>query len=468
MGKLRLISSAPCQAGRCRRISLPADILHFPPAFPCDCSAISGQTAAAAVSNTTRTTPPISPGLSFHGALFKESLRISKQTWKSLALYEKNNVNSTNHLISSTSPHPFIIMNLTPRPLFHLALLSSFACVSFPYADASINVLKERQNAILKVVSQSGKSVINLGGIGSGVVVSKDGLILTAAHVVDALDSPALRRDKDKNEFDVTLADGREVKAKALGRNRNRDAALAQITTPGEYEFSAMADETSIKQGDWCVAMGHPGGLLVDRSAPVRTGRIWQKDDKAYFRSDCTVSGGDSGGPLFDLQGKVIGIHSSIGERLEENRHVPIGAYKENMDRMKKGDAWGQLSKLMPELAPFDRAHGGNEDDDEGAPTPRRGSGESKSLPSGTRPFLGVGLGDANDGVIIKDVASNSPADSAGMKAQDLIQKVDGKRVTSAEEVVQIVGDHKPGDKLKFSVTREGTAKDVEVTLGKR
>lgn len=359
-------------------------------------------------------------------------------------------------------------MKITPRPLLHSALLSSIACASLSFAETNINVLKARQNSILSVVTQSGKSVVNLGGIGSGVVISKDGLILTAAHVVDALDSPALMRDKAKGEFDVTLADGREVKAKALGRNRNRDAALAQITTPGEYEFSSMADEVAIKQGDWCVAMGHPGGLLVDRSAPVRTGRIWKKDDKAYYRTDCTVSGGDSGGPLFDLQGKVIGIHSSIGERLEENRHVPIGAYKESMDRMKKGDAWGQLSKLMPELAPFDRLHGGKDDEDEGTPAPKRGSGEPKTLPSGVRPFLGVGLGDSDDGVIVKDVANNSPAASAGMMAQDLIRKIDGKSVSSYEEVIQIIGEHKPGDKLKFSVNREGKAKDVEVTLGKR
>lgn len=355
------------------------------------------------------------------------------------------------------------------RTLPVLCLLSLGAPL---HAEQATGAIKERQEKVLNVVSQSGKAVVNVGGIGSGVVVTKDGLVLTAAHVIDALENPAMTKVRGGDEFPITLADGTEVKAKALGRNRNRDAALAQITTPGEYVFAEMADETGLKQGDWCVAMGHPGGYLVDRSAPVRTGRLWKKDDKAYYRSDCTVSGGDSGGPLFDLAGKVIGIHSSIGERLEENRHVPIGAFKDSMERMKKGDSWGALSKLMPELAPFDRAHGsksGDEDeDDKPAPSPKDKKAEPKSLPTESRPFLGIGLGSSDNGALVKDVAPNSPADSAGVKAEDVINKIDGKGVKSADELVEIVGSHKPGDKLKLSVSRGSDTKELEVTLGKR
>lgn len=359
-------------------------------------------------------------------------------------------------------------LNLTCRALPVLCLLAFSPGL---HAQSAVSTIKERQSKVLAVVNQSGKSVVNVGGIGSGVIVSKDGLILTAAHVIDAIDSPGMQRGRQGDEYVVTLADGREVKAKSLGRNRNRDAALAQITTPGEYPFAEMADETTIKQGDWCVAMGHPGGYLIDRSAPVRTGRLWKKDDKAYYRSDCTVSGGDSGGPLFDLQGKVIGIHSSIGERLEENRHVPVGAYKESMERMKKGDNWGQLSKLMPELAPFDRAHGSGDDEEKEkpAPGPKAKPTEPKEAPAaGPRPFLGLGLGSAENGAKVTDVADNSPASTAGFEPEDIIQKLDGKEIRSADDVIETVGKRKPGDKIKVSVNRGDQTKELEVTLGKR
>ena len=145
-----------------------------------------------------------------------------------------------------------------------LPILGLLGLISPLHADPAVEAIKQRQEKVMGVVQNSSKTVCNLGGIGSGVVVSKDGLILTAAHVIDALDSPQLKQGRG-DEFPVTLADGREVKAKSLGRNRNRDAALAQITTPGEYIAAEMADESTIQQGDWCVAMGHPGGYFVDR-----------------------------------------------------------------------------------------------------------------------------------------------------------------------------------------------------------
>lgn len=352
-------------------------------------------------------------------------------------------------------------------PLLGLMLFSQGVL----HAEPASKNLRDRQAAVLNVVNHSGKAVVGIAGIGSGVVVSKDGLILTAGHVMDAMESPPLR--KDNGEFDIILADGREVKAKSLGRNRNRDAALAQITTPGEYVYAEMADEKSIHQGDWCVAMGHPGGYQVDRTAPVRTGRLWKKDDNAYYRTDCTVSGGDSGGPLFNLEGKVIGIHSSIGERLEENRHVPIGAYTgESFEKMKKSKVWGQLGSLMPELAPFDKGHGqGNlddEDEDE-TPAPRKRNLElPKQAPAGNGGYLGILMGDTDNGVEVSEVMAGSPAEKAGVSAKSIISKIDGKAVSSISEVKELVGTHKPGDKLKVTLENNNKTSEVEVTLAKR
>jgi serine protease Do len=337
-------------------------------------------------------------------------------------------------------------------------------------ADPATGVIKERQEKVLAVVKNSGAAVVNIGGVGSGVLVSKDGLVLTAGHVAQAVDARPFR--DEKGEFNVTLADGREVRAKALGRNMNRDSALIQITTVGEYPIAEMADEKTIHQGDWCVAMGHPGGYIVDRTAPVRTGRLWQKDEKKCYRTDCTVSGGDSGGPLFDLQGKIIGIHSSIGERLEENRHVPISAFKEDMDKMKEGKVWGKLANLMPELAPFDRAHGNGDNEEEApeapAPQKRGPQSEPKQAPTGARPFLGVVFDNTNSKATVGEVVPDSPAEAAGLQANDVVLKVDGKAVGSATQAVEAVGSHKPGEKVKLSINRNQEDKEIEVTLGKR
>ena len=201
-------------------------------------------------------------------------------------------------------------------------LAGSLAFPSASFADS----LKERQVKVNDVVAKTRPTVVAIlsgNGSGSGVIVSGDGLILTAAHVVDA--AALGKAAKASGEVSIVLPDGREVKGKVLGRDRTRDAAMVQILEGKDWPHVELASPKEIKEGEWCIAMGHPGGFDPQRGAPVRVGRLWQTNEKAFYRSDCTVSGGDSGGPLFDLEGKLIGIHSSISMNLTENRHVPAG-----------------------------------------------------------------------------------------------------------------------------------------------
>jgi len=147
------------------------------------------------------------------------------------------------------------------------------------------------------------------GASGSGVIVSEDGLILTAAHVIPG----------PGTECTVTLADGRRAKAKALGCDPSRDAGMVRITDAGKWPFVEMGRSADLKLGQWCLATGHPGGLVAGRKAPLRLGRILANGKGEAMHSgiltDATVCPGDSGGPLFDLEGKVIGIHTNIGLR---------------------------------------------------------------------------------------------------------------------------------------------------------
>lgn len=167
--------------------------------------------------------------------------------------------------------------------------------------------------------------VIPGGSMGSGVIVNGEGLVLTAAHVLP----------EAGGDIVIVLADGRQVAGKALGVNRKIDSGMAQITEPmpdgSAYPFAPIADSDTIWEGDWCIAFGHGGGVQTDRPAYMRLGRALHvtSDTKPirWLTTDCTVISGDSGGPLFDLQGNVIGIHSNIGMNVLVNNHVPISAY---------------------------------------------------------------------------------------------------------------------------------------------
>ncbi len=160
---------------------------------------------------------------------------------------------------------------------------------------------------------------------GSGVIVSDDGYILTAAHVIMV----------PGDIFEVELSDGRKVKAKSLGMDHAWDAGLAKIQKDEKWPHVKMAKDKP-KAGEWCLATGHPGGIFKDRKPPLRLGRILVvgdgSDPLAGLQTDATVYPGDSGGPLFNLQGEVIGIHSNIGLDVLENQHVPVEIYQKNWD----------------------------------------------------------------------------------------------------------------------------------------
>lgn len=175
---------------------------------------------------------------------------------------------------------------------------------------------------------------------GSGVIVQEDGLLVSAAHVLMA----------PGTEFDVELQDGRKLKAKALGMDHDADVAVARITTAGKYPFTPLAKSKSLKVADWCLATGHPEGIFAKRKPPVRLGRVLEIND---FRtpgegvvSDAPVFPGDSGGPLCNLAGEVVGIHSSIGVYLTENIHAPVEALHERWADLVAGKEFGEPVEL--------------------------------------------------------------------------------------------------------------------------
>ena len=262
---------------------------------------------------------------------------------------------------------------------------------------------------------------------GSGVITTEDGLILTAAHVVQGAE-----------EVTVVFTDGEQVTGKVLGANYSKDIAMVQILGKGPWPFAAMGESKSLGAGDWVVALGHSAGFDAARTPPIRFGRVVSKGPGNFLTSDCTLIGGDSGGPLFDLDGKIVGINSSIGVSLTNNNHAGIDGFKEDWDRIRSGEAWGKLS-----MNPFANPE---------------------------MPVLGIVFGGrrGNQGVPVEGVVPKSPAGAAGVRAGDVILSIDGSVIGDANKLLQVLAKKQPGDKVKLVVQRDRKDLEMNVVLARR
>lgn len=263
-------------------------------------------------------------------------------------------------------------------------------------------------------------------GSGSGVIVSPEGLVLTAAHVATGV----------KKKVTVILEDGTRLKAETLGLVADKDAAMLQITEKGTYPFVDIDKESTTRLGDWVFALGHSGGFDKERGSVVRLGRLVRVAD-ATFQSDCMLIGGDSGGPLFDLNGKMIGIHSRVGQQLQVNMHVPMTVFTANWDAMQKAEFIGE--------GPF-------------AQLPEKGNG-----------FLGLATeARLEGGLRVTKVGSKSPAEEAGIKEGDILLKLNGTDLKTREQLQELLKEMSAGNELTLETERKGALKTLTLELGER
>jgi serine protease Do len=182
-----------------------------------------------------------------------------------------------------------------------------------PETIAELHGIEDHVKALVKKVSPATVAVEVGGATGSGVIISSNGLVLTAAHVAGSPDRPVV----------FTFPDGKRVRGKTVGAEKDSDAGLMKIGENGPWPFVPLGELETAMPGDWVVALGHPGGFDSRRSLVVRLGRLIRIRGDT-LQSDCTISPGDSGGPLFDMHGRVIGIHTTISGSTSDNFHVPI------------------------------------------------------------------------------------------------------------------------------------------------
>jgi len=257
---------------------------------------------------------------------------------------------------------------------------------------------------------------------GCGAIITADGFVLTAAHVAER---PGL-------SIRLTLHDGRIVTATTLGMNRAVDAALVKIDegqNDGEpWPHASLGSSESLTPGMWCIATGHPGGFDPSRGVVTRVGRILVVRDDSLV-TDCALIGGDSGGPLFDMWGRLIAIHSRIGNDISDNLHVPVHHYDQSWGKLAAGKAWGYLP--------------------------------------GFRPILGVQGTTASDQAEIEAVRAGSPAEKAGIQRGDVIQQFGETVISDFESLKQAVAQTMPGKRIVIRITRGDESKRLVVQIGR-
>ena len=264
-------------------------------------------------------------------------------------------------------------------------------------------------------------------GVGSGFILTPDGLVMTNAHVVEGAD-----------EVIVTLTDKREFKAKIVGADKRTDVALVKIDATG-LPAVKVGDVSRLKAGEWVMAIGSPFGLENTVTAGIVSAK--QRDTGDYLpfiQTDVAINPGNSGGPLINMRGEVVGINSQIYSRsggfMGISFAIPIDEAMRVSDQLRtagrvtRGRIGVQIGPVTKDVA------------------------ES------------LGLGKAQ-GALVTGVESGSPAEKAGVEAGDIITKFEGKPIEKVADLPRLVGNAKPGSKSSLTVFRRGQSKDLAVTI---
>ncbi len=268
-------------------------------------------------------------------------------------------------------------------------------------------------------------------GQGSGFIISADGYILTNNHVV-----------ADAVNVKVKLSDDRELEAKVVGTDERTDVALVKVDAGKDLPFVKLGSSEHARVGDWVVAIGNPYGLSHTVTAGIVSakGRVigaGPYDD--FIQTDASINPGNSGGPLFNLAGEVVGINSAIVNQANSiGFAIPIDMVRAILEDLKStgrvARGWMGLSLqgLDPALA------------------------QALKVPGETK------------GVVVSQVYPGFPAAEAGLQPSDVITKLDGKQVSSSEELVRTVGSYRPGQKVEVTLLRAGKERTLSVTLAER
>ena len=267
-------------------------------------------------------------------------------------------------------------------------------------------------------------------GSGSGFVIDRQGFILTNFHVIE-----------DADRITVTLADGRALKADVVGTDPAIDVALIKVSGAGALEPAPLGNSDELRVGEWVCAIGNPLGYVHSVTVGVVSfiGRkLFDASLDDYIQTDAAINFGNSGGPLINARGQVIGINSALSSRASNigfavpiNQAVAILPQLKSRGRVSRGFIGVVLTDVTPDLQ------------------------RSLKLPVAR-------------GALIQDVTEGSPADRAGLRAYDIIVTVDGREVMSNEELIRDISGRQPGTVARLDVLRDGRRQGTQIKLTER
>ena len=263
---------------------------------------------------------------------------------------------------------------------------------------------------------------------GSGFIVEEDGLIVTNAHVVAGAE-----------RIQVWLGDGRRFDAKLVGKDTRVDLAVLQIEGVRGLPVLPLADSNAVRVGEFVLALGNPFGLEQTVSFGI-VGRKGAPVDMPspgfdFIQTDAAVNPGNSGGPLVNMAGEVVGVNSRAVRGGSIGFAIPSNLVKSLVPQLvAKGKVeWGWLGVGIAEVPDEDVSK--------------------------------LGLSEAR-GVVIRDVMPGEPADQAGVKAMDVVLGVDGEPVQGPRDLQRIIASSPPGKTVKLQIVREGKETELSVTVG--
>ena len=271
-------------------------------------------------------------------------------------------------------------------------------------------------------------------GLGSGVIVSEDGVVLTNNHVVEAAD-----------EIEVSLNDGGKYPATLIGSDPESDLAVLRVKAPTKLPAASFGDNDALRIGDVVLAIGNPFdvGQTVTMGIVSALGRsqLGINTFENFIQTDAAINPGNSGGALIDANGNLVGINTAIysrsGGSLGIGFAIPVSTARSVMEQIvasgsvTRGWVGVEVQELTPELA------------------------ESFKYPM-------------SGGALIAGVMRGSPADRGGVRPGDVLLEVDGKKVKDASGMLQLIAALVPGQQATLKVYRSGGERDVVVNVGKR
>jgi len=267
--------------------------------------------------------------------------------------------------------------------------------------------------------------------LGSGFVISADGFIVTNNHVIDGAD-----------EIEIEFFDKTRLKATLVGRDPKTDIALLKVESDAELPFVSFGDSDTMRVGDWVMAMGNPLGQGFSVSAGIVSarGRELSGSYDDFLQTDAAINKGNSGGPLFNMDGEVVGVNTAIlsptggsigiGFSMASNVVTKVVAQLKEFGETRRGWLGVRIQDVTPDVA------------------------EAMNL-------------SVAQGALITDVPEG-PAKDAGLLAGDVITTFNGKTITDVRDLTRTVADSPIGEAVPVVVLREGNEMTIDVTLGRR